>query len=742
MYLRYNTKTQYTVVGKLLIKDNKSGPDMASSGAFSDLEMFNSAKNIDNEILILSSKTLMERVVTNLSLFTNYYIDGKFQDEEIYGEELPVKIVINQLHPEAYGKEVTIHIKDNNTFEIREYNGKATTHHFGQQIKKPYATFTALTAYNTTSIDTTGIRDIKVKFQDIQEVAIHYHNALKIVQVNENASVLNLTLTDPKPERAQDIINKLVEVYNKEASEDKNAIATNTLNFLDERLNYLTTEISGVEKNVEKYKSQNEVTDVSIQATGYLEQANNYNKQLADWAIQIDILRSIESYLAKNKGQYRMVPSSLGIQDPTLMTLIGKFNELQLERERMLRTTNPNSPLIQNINEQLANLRKNILENLRNIKASLIITSNKLKAASGQYKTKIKKVPSMERELLEISRQQSIKQNLYLYLLQKREETALSLAASVSHSRIIDPAMIEESAQLPNHSTIYLIAVLLGLGIPFSIIYVSNLFNNRVQTKQEVENLTDTPVLGEICHNTSQDTIVVSKGNRDAIVEMFRLIRTNLSFAMAGRTNKVIMVTSSMSGEGKTFFTINLGMSLVLTGKKVILLGLDLRKPELAKVLNLHGKPGITNYLISDDVTMDDLIHPVEKAPDLFAIGAGPIPPNPTELMMSAKLNHLITELKEIFDYIIIDTAPIGMVADAYTLSNLVDSSIYMVRYNHTLRSQVDIIENIYQNKTLPHPLLVLNDAKASGHYGYEYGYGAYGDDKKEKRKRKEKDAV
>ncbi|MDX5436551.1 MAG: capsular biosynthesis protein, partial [Pontibacter sp.] len=394
-----------------------------------------------------------------------------------------------------------------------------------------------------------------------------------VAPVNKEASVLTISLTDAVPEKGVTIINKLIEVYNKEAVEDKNQIAANTIQFIDERLTYLTEELSTVEKDVEAYKRQNELTDVSSEAKMYLERASEYNRQLSELEIQIDVLNSIETYLKNQKNQFELVPSTLSIQDATLLNLIGKFNELQLERQRLLRTTQPSNPIVLNVNEQLANLRVNILENLGNIKNSLTITRNNLRANSSQFESRIQKVPAIERELLEINRQQGIKEGLYLYLLQKREESALSLAATVSNSRVIDSAVAGDLPVKPKKQLIYLLAFLVGLGVPFAFIYVRDMLDDKVKEIKDIESVTATPVLGEIAHNYSGETLVVTKESRGPVSELFRLIRANLQFATVGKENRVILVTSSMSGEGKTFFSINLAASLVLTGKKVVVIG-------------------------------------------------------------------------------------------------------------------------------------------------------------------------
>ena len=722
LYLRYYAVPQYRVYSTLLIKDDKSGSGLSSAEALNDLGSFKSTRNIDNETLVLTSKSLMKRVINELGFNTSYYIEGKIKDTELYGSVSPIKVLVSSLAPAAIGKGLTVNIKPDNAFDLDDYNGNITHHNFGKQIKKPYGTFTIVA---TSAKEVAGAKII-IRFQDLQRVAEYYNQGLGVQPINKGASVLILSLVDPIPSKAKDVLTKLVDVYDKEAIEDKNLMGNNTLKFLDERLQYLTAGLSGVEKVVEKYKSVNALTDITTQASNYTSQASSYNAQLSEWAIQIDVLESLENYLKNAKGNNSTVPSTLGIKDETLMSLITKFNELQLERERMLRTTEPGSIFVQNLDEQLTNLRVNILENLRNIKRGLQITSNNLKASSGQFQSKIRKVPEMERELLEINRQQSIKQNIYSYLLQKREEAALSLAATASIARVIDPAMGGDYPISPNGQLIYLMALLLGLGLPFAGIYVSELLNNKVQSQQDVTAVTSTPIIGEIAHKSSNDTVVVSKTSRSPIAEMFRLIRTNLHFAAIGKENLVVLVTSSMGGEGKTFFSINLGASLAIAGRRVVLLDLDLRNPKVASELKLPEGLGLTNYLVTNDVSMADIVRPSDSVPDMFVISSGPIPPNPAELMMSAKFAHFIQELKERFDYIIIDTPPIGQVADAFTLSSFVDFTIYIVRYGYTQKAQLGIVKNIHKSKTMNHPMIVLNDAKeANGNnYGYGYGYG------------------
>ncbi|WP_162053462.1 GumC family protein [Pontibacter pamirensis] len=721
LFLLYSTP-MYLVTSTLLIKDDKK-KDAPISTDFGDIEMTNYSQNLDNEIEVLKSRGIMQRVMEELAMETTYFVEGQFVNEEIYGEHLPIRVIVNQLNPSAFEKTITIRVQDGNSFEL-ENDQNVTSHKFGQKIEATYGTFTVVAAPDSLLDDH---KKIIVQFNDVKQLGIDYNNKLEVFPTNENASVVMLRLYDAVPEKGLDIMSTLIELYNDEAISEKKAIAANNLQFLDGRLKYLIGELTDVEENVENYKRQYEVTDVSSEARLYLEKSTDYNKQLSDWNVQIDVLETIESYLTNNENKYELVPSSLNIQDPTLLVLIKKFNELQLERQNFLRTMQASHPLVENTNEQLANLQVNIVENLRNIKRGLIITRDNLQRSYAQVESKKQQVPSIERELLQINRQQGTKEGLYLYLLQKREESAMSLAANIQNAKVLDEAMVDEEPALPRRQLIFVLAFLLGIGLPIATIHIKDLMNDKIQLKTDVENLTETPILGEISHNSKREAIVVTKKNRSPVAELFWLIRANLQFATVGSENKVILVTSSMSGEGKTFFCINLGASLVLTGKRVVLLSFDLRKPSLMKSLGLPNDKGVTNYLISENSSIDEIIVPSQDMPDLYMIGSGPIPPNPSQIMLHPRVGTLIDELKEVFDYVIIDTAPVGQVADALALAPYIDSSIYVVRYNKTAKDQVKIIDDIYRNRKLKHPMIVLNDAKKQNGYGYGYGYG-YGD--------------
>lgn len=721
-YLRYLAVPQYFIASTLLIKDSKAGPDLAGTGNFAAAETSQQVKSVDDEIQVLKSKSLLLRVVNELSLNTSYYVEGRIKDVEVYEKSLPIKMIINRLDSTAFNKTVTVQLTSSNSFRLNEHTGGAPTYEFGQQITRPYGTFTIVSTPDFHNVrNAKDNKKIIIRFRDPRDLVAEFSDNLAVAPIKKESNALLVSLVDALPDRGKAVINKLLEDYYKEALEDKNKAATNTIAFLDNRLAALTAELNGVEKSVEQYKSKNEVADVGTQASSYVTQASDNSRKLGEWATQISVLESIEDYLRQGNGQAQIVPSTLGIQDQTLTGLIAKFNDLQLERERMLRTAEPGNQIVLTMNEQIANLRSNILENLRNIKSGLVIASNSMKASSRQFSSRIRNVPVIERELLEISRQQAIKQTLYAYLLQKREEAALVLAATISNSRVIDAAAVAPFPVSPNKQLLYLVALLIGLGVPLAGIYVKDLLNDKVHTRQDVEQLTRTPILGELAHNT-QGTLAVTKNNRSPAAETFRFIRANLSFAAGGRENKVLLVTSSMGGEGKTFFSINLGASLVLAGKRVVLIEMDLRKPALSKELDLTAGSGLTDYLVSNDVSVHDIVRASNKVPGLMVVSSGPLPPNPAELMMSPKMADLLADLRQSFDHIIIDTAPVGLVADALGLSPLVDSSIYLVRHNYTYKKQIAIIDNIYRANSLSHMTVVLNDINGTDTYGYDYG--------------------
>ncbi|MDN3688889.1 GumC family protein [Cyclobacterium jeungdonense] len=721
LHIRYNITPQYPVSTTLLIKEDNTTGSVIAGGISGGMGDYGVNKTIGSEMIVLRSRSLMERVFEELGMNTSYFLEGRVRDVEVFKDDLSISLLINKLDPSAYGKTIKLVGKEDNSFDLTEFdsegNPQVSNHKFGQEISRPYGSFTVIGS-SEKKMD----KNIIVYFHDIKNLAKSYSQMLSVELVNKESNVLRLGLTDAVPKRSMLILNKLVEVYSKEAIEDKNQVQLSTIDFLDERIQFLSTELSEVEKNVESYKKENELTDVSSNAELYMQSASAYSKELEDLEIQMDIINSLENYVYQE--ELKLIPGALTVNDPTLTGLMAKFNELLLERQRMLRSIQPGSSLINNLDEQLNNLRNNIRENLRTIKNNMEITIDNLRSSTRQFQSKVRSVPSIERELLEINRQQSVKQAIYLFLLQSREEAGLALASTQANSRIIDEPAAGEIQVNASKSTLYLAAISLGLLIPFGFIYLKDLLNDKVKERKDVEEHSNVPILGEIYHSKEKRNLQVGDGEHSIIAETFRLVRANLHFANVGKENKVILVTSSQSGDGKTFFSINFGASLAISGKKVVVISFDLRKPTLIKDLGLSDQIGIANFLISDDVSIETLVVSVSKVDNLFAIGAGTLPPNPAELIMSPKVHQLMDELRRRFDFIIVDSPPVGQVADAFSLTSYIDSAIYIVRCNYTRKAQLGIMNDIYQKKKLKHLSVVMNDVKKNNANGYGYGYG------------------
>lgn len=720
-WLYLQTKTPaYTVKSTLVIQEDKKGEGTPQGTAFSDLNMFHQVVTVDNEMTALRSRSLWEEVLNQLPLKTSYFQENTFKTDELYGEKLPVIVDVQKLTPAAFTQNYEVTIVDNKSFKFGSPD-QARTYQFGQRIRT--GDFTIIIKKGPAF--TVDSKPVSIHFNDISRMAESYSSVqLDVAPVSKESNTVVLTLVDVIPARSIDILNKLIETYNKNNIENKNRLAINTIKFIDNRLKFLGADLTSQGKEVEDYKQANRVTNVSSDAQQSLQNAGEYNKELSSVDIQRNVVQSMEAYVNKPSGQYEIVPSTLGLQDPTLSSLTQRYNELQLERERLLRTAEPSNPLVININEQLAGLKQNISENLRNIKRGLNITRNNLQANSSKFESQIQSAPAIERGLSERNREQGVKEGLYQYLLQKREETTLSLSATTPPSHIVDAPNYDSTPVSPKISFIYMCAFLIGLMLPAGSIFLKDMLNTKVQHVNEIEQISGAMILGELSHKENGESLVINKSSRTTISELFRYIRTNLNYMTEESGNKVMLITSSMKGEGKTFFCINLGATLSLVDKKVVLLEFDVRKPDLLRNMKMTPSVGLTEY-IRNESTLDEIIKPSPTQPNLFVIGCGEMPEDPAEMLMSPRIPELIDKLKETFDYVIIDTSPVGQVADAFSLAPYADASIYLVRYNYTDKVQLNILKDIFDNNKLNNPMIVLNDAKSEGFKGY--GYGGYG---------------
>jgi capsular exopolysaccharide synthesis family protein len=728
LYLRY-TIPEYQVKGSILIKSDESGG--LSTDMLSDELLgfgLGGGSEVIDEAKILQSRTIMEEVVTDLGLQSKVLKGGRIKNTDLYGKSAFV-IDTFSFSENYVGEKITslvykaIIIDANHYVLIKdeiEYKGvfdSLMTNEFGSYLFR----------YNPTAEEQEGY---VIQLSTIFNTVLAYQAKLSVAY-DDASMVVDLSMTDEVSERCQDIINKVIDVYNFAAIEDKNAMGKNTLEFIDERLFIITDELEGVEKGVQAVKEKEGITvDPGSDLAFLYGEIGEYGQRLTDLEVQKQVLSGLNEYLKQGNNKYELVPLNL-VQNQALAEMVVKLNEAIQGRKRLLQTVTSDYPAVAILDDEIANYRYQLQENIKNLQSDVDNAIRKIKSRSSDFEAELRKTPRKERELLEVKRQQYIKENLYLFLLEKREETAISLAATTENARIIDrPALVNSKPVSPKKLPILAGAVFFGLVLAIGTIILKEFLVDTIQSEDDIKEETQVPLLGAIAESAKDAKIVVTKSSRSAIAEMFRLLRTNLQFTLAGEPHKTMLVTSSISGEGKSFICINLGMSFALSGKKVLVIGLDLRKPKMASYLvDTVPTKGISSYMI-DAATKDEIINAYGGDDNFHFIASGPIPPNPSELIMNGRLETLIEELKQEYDVIIIDTPPVGLVTDSLLLKSMVNASIYVSRFNYTKKGQLQLIDKLYKEGKFNNPTIVLNGVKRGAGYGYGYGYGYYEDEK------------
>ncbi|MBU6157565.1 MAG: polysaccharide biosynthesis tyrosine autokinase [Bacteroidetes bacterium] len=728
LYLKYTTP-QFISSVKLLVHNENGGSQLTEEAIFNDLGFDPGTQNTENELEILKSSYLMADVVKKLGLQYVTLKKGYVRNVDLYNDG-PVQ-VLNWSPVATPSKSVSFEIyspRGSSEYEIK-YQQKKIKAQFGSPLRLPEGNLTLVRKMDFTENE---IKDIVFQIHDVESMASSLASRVSASTVGKRSTILQVSITDIHPQRSKEVLNELMSAYDVSQINDKNRILKNTLTFLDERIDLLTGEVKEVDGDVQRFKSSNKITDLSSEGNLIMQEANTYSKTLTEITVQEEILNNISANLSRNSNDFEFVPTNSGLTNLTLNQLLESFNQLLLEREKIrtnLGASHPNNAIVA---QQLANLRLNIMENISSIRNDIKINKNILQSKESALTGKLSSLPLRERQLIEIQRQQNIKQNLYNYLLQKREETALRLAVTVSNSRIVEPAKIGKKFK-PKPNYIWILAIFSGFLIPLLAVRIFLFFVDTIRSEEDLFPLTNVPIIGSIALSKNKNTVVVHDNNRSPIAEMFRLIRANFQFIGQGTNNKTILLTSSTSGEGKSFISINFGLTLALAGKKVCLIELDMRKPKFLNYLGLKQpeSKGITEYLIKDTIDWQSVVSPTDLHPYLSCALCGIIPPNPSELLLSDKLVQLIEKLKEHFDYIIIDTPPVGMVSDALLLTKLADTTFYIVRQEKTLKSQLRIINELSEQSKLPRPYIIFNGIKYNKRgyrygYGYGYGYGYY----------------
>lgn len=737
IYLRYKTPI-YQAYAKMLIKDEdntrSSSRNMVNAAVLGT--MSNSA-GIDNEMELLKSRSIAEQAVRDLKLYVSYRSKGKVKETLLYKNQ-PISVDIDPDHLEKLGAPINLEIQ----CEKNSYHIQGTIDAEGTMIDKTIAKLptTLTTKVGTISFVANGTTPAPdgavylVTIRSPKASAYKYAGALSVGQASKTTTIAQLVLNDEIPQRAVDYLKQLATVYNRQANEDKNEVALRTEAFINSRLEKINAELGNTEGQLEAYKRSHNMVNLSLNAGQAVGNQNAYDQRLSEANTQVALINSLNEEMAKQAGTYGTLPSNVGLADQGTQSLINKYNEIALERNRLLRTASESSPTVAPLTAQLDELQNSINNSLRQTRKNYEIQRNSIASQYNKYSAQVGATPEQERMLTQIGRQQDVKSGLYLMLLQKREENSIQLAATADKGKLIDEPTAAGKVS-PKSSMIMLIALLLGLAIPALVLFLLSFFRYKIEGHDDVARLTKLPILADVAvasetAKTKAD-IVVHENKNNQMEEIFRSMRTNIQFMLA-ENEKVILFTSSTSGEGKTFNAANLAVSFALLGKKVILVGLDIRKPRLAELFEIDDhKHGITPLLTHDQPTWEQIteqILPSGINNNLDLLLAGPIPPNPTELIARHSLEIIFDILKEKYDYILIDSAPVGLVTDTLQIGRVADATVYMCRADYTPKESFNLINSLDAEKKLPKMSIVLNGIDMSKKkYGYYYGYGKYG---------------
>ena len=734
LYLRY-TIPQYQTTTTILVKDEKKGGMLSELSAFADLGVGGGMKsNLDNEIEILKSRTLVESTVKKLNLNISLIVKGKISDREIY-QNGPISVHFIDKKNQFYESSIDLDFKEINATSFELINQKendsskvimGNTNQF--EYEKPIMTQYGVLIISKLSRNNnhSSIKEkaIRILVSPLENVVQSFQNRLKVEPVSKTSSVVALSITDPIIKKAEDFLNNLTEIYNEDAAADKNFISENTSVFIANRLKLITQELDGVEQDVQTFKKSNNLTDVESEAKLFIEGSNEYDKKGVETEIQLNVVSSLLSFIKKSDNS-DLLPSNIIAGEGDASGLISSYNQLVLDRNRILKSATPENPSVIKMDQQIASLKNTVQTSLMRMQSSLTIQKRDLNREESLLNAKIGKIPVQERQFRVIARQQKVKEELYLYLLQKREETAISLAATEPNARVIDVAKANKIPVSPKKNIIYLAGLLLGLLVPFGIIYTDDLLDTKIKSRLDLEGKTLIPFIGDVPTSDSPSEIIQS-GSRTSSAEALRIIRTNLEFMLTKVPDglaKTIFLTSTFPREGKTFVSVNLAATFALSGKRVLLIGLDIRNPRLDEYLTLPER-GVTNYLSAKDLKLEDLIVKQDGYENFHVLPAGVIPPNPAELLMGEKVNVLFQTLKTQYDYIIVDTAPVSLVTDTLLIAKQADTFIYVARANFLEKRMLNIANTLYKENKLPNMCLLLNDTDSTKGYGYGYGYG------------------
>lgn len=730
IYLRYATP-EYRASTTILVKDEKKGGLSSELAAFADLGIGGGKDNLDNEIEILKSRTLVENTVMKMNLNIALVVEGNIIRSDLF-KNAPISV--NNIAQKAnfYTKSRSYEYTalSATTFKLEDLSGQGNVLYpskkgfrYGQPIETKYGTMVVHKSMSAVNSHNENDTPITILISPLEKIVESFRARLNVTPLSKTSSIVELSIVDPVLEKAELFLDNLVQNYNEDAAADKNFISENTSKFIASRLALITEELDGVEQNVERFKNKNQLTDIETEAKLFIEGSSEYDKKGVETEIQLNVIASLLEFM-KQSRQSDLLPTNIVSGEAT--ELIGSYNQLVLDRNRILKSATETNPTVIKMQDQLSSLKANVASSLRRMQSNLNIQKRDLNSQEGLLNNKIGRIPMLERQFRVIARQQKVKEELYLYLLQKREETAIFLSATEDNARVIDAAKGSDIPVAPKKNIIYLGALLIGLLIPFGIIYLMDLLDTKIKSRLDLEGKTVIPFIGDVPTSDTPSEIIKSE-SRTSSAEALRIIRTNLEFMVSKVPEdqaKTIFVTSTFPKEGKTFVSANLAATFALSGKKVLLIGMDIRNPRLDEYLTLPDR-GVTNYLSSKSLILEDLIVKYEGYDHFYVLPAGIVPPNPAELLMNKKVETLFETLKNQFDYIIVDTAPVSLVTDTLLVAKHADCFIYVTRANFLEKRMLNIANTLYREQKLPNMCLLLNDTDTTKGYGYGYGYGS-----------------
>ena len=739
VYLRYQVPV-YSVNSTVMIKQGDKTKSTAATALASmqDLGTMSMANNFDNEIEILQSYSLVKKVVKAQNLYISYVDERKFSYDVPAYKNVPVNVWMAPDEADRLPSALEVSLdcrKDGSVAVDARYTAGGEEHTVSKAFKKVPAVFVTPVGTLTLTPDSNMAkmalpRTLKAVVAPPSVVADSYKARLHGEPTSEFTSIVSLTFNDTDIRRGQDFLKALVTLYNADANEDKNQVASRTAKFIDERIRIINEELGTTENELASYKQRAGLTDLSTDAQLALQETSEYDKRRADNASQLRLVGFLREYVSNPDNKHEVIPADIGVSDTELSGVIAKYNEMQIERKRLLRTSKANNPVVVNLDASINATHNAVVTAVDNVEKALRITRRNLDLEAGRYRSRVSQAPRQEQALTDITRRQEIKANLYLTLLQKREENAITLAATADNSRVVEePRAIGIVA--PNKRNIYALALVVGLVFPVFCIWLSRKLRFKIEGRADVEKLTDVPVIGDIpkAGDDSGSTIVVSENKNGIMEEVFRNVRTNIQYMLQG-DEKVVLLTSTTPGEGKSFTAANLAVSFAFMERKTLLVGMDIRKPVLNKVFDLPKKsPGITQYIASPKgLDLLSLCHQTQVSPNLYVLPGGEVPPNPTELVARKSLDDAFAILREHFDCIIIDSAPIGVVTDTRLISRVADICVYICRADFTHKSDFEFINELKHDNKMPKLCTLVNcidmDKRKNGYY---YGYGKYG---------------